>query len=303
MRVHALMFTPELFLQTLIAGVMIGVLYALMALGITFIYSIVKMINWAMGEFYMIGSYAQFLIVVYWLGPDLWWLAALLSALSVFLIGILVEPILIKPMFTQSIERRDDYATVVTIALLLMLRNLATAIGGPYQRTPGSNLKMVMLGPLPQSGARVAAFSCALLAIGSFYFLLKKTWLGLALRAASQSRVGVQTAGVDILRLDQVAFGIGVALAGIAGALLAPVFLVFPTNGVITTVKGFEIVVIGGLGSIPGALVAGILLGVVESLGAAFIASPYQNAYGFLLVLAILLFRPNGLFGERARQA
>jgi branched-chain amino acid transport system permease protein len=303
MRVHALMFTPELFLQTLIAGVMIGVLYALMALGITFIYSIVKMINWAMGEFYMIGSYAQFLIVVYWLGPDLWWLAALLSALSVFLIGILVEPILIKPMFTQSIERRDDYATVVTIALLLMLRNLATAIGGPYQRTPGSNLKMVMLGPLPQSGARVAAFSCALLAIGSFYFLLKKTWLGLALRAASQSRVGVQTAGVDILRLDQVAFGIGVALAGIAGALLAPVFLVFPTNGVITTVKGFEIVVIGGLGSIPGALVAGILHGVVESLGAAFIASPYQNAYGFLLVLVILLFRPNGLFGERVRAA
>jgi branched-chain amino acid transport system permease protein len=298
-----MIFSAELFLQTLIAGVMIGVLYALMALGITFIYSIVKMINWAMGEFYMIGSYAQFLIVVYWLGPDLWWLAALLSALSVFLIGILVEPVLIKPMFTQGIERRDDYATVVTIALLLMLRNLATAIGGPYQRTPGSNLKTVMLGPLPQSGARVAAFTCALLAIASFYVLLKKTWLGLALRAASQSRVGVQTAGVDILRLDQVAFGIGVALAGIAGALLAPVFLVFPTNGVITTVKGFEIVVIGGLGSIPGALVAGILLGVVESLGASFIASPYQNAYGFLLVLAILLFRPNGLFGERVRQA
>jgi branched-chain amino acid transport system permease protein len=296
-------FSPELFLQTLIAGVMIGVLYALMALGITFIYSIVKMINWAMGEFYMIGSYAQFLIVVYWLGPDLWWLAALLSALSVFLIGILIEPVLIKPMFTQGIERRDDYATVVTIALLLMLRNLATALGGPYQRTPGSNLKTFMFGPLPLSGARVAAFICALLAIGGFYALLKKTWLGLALRAASQSRVGVQTAGVDILRLDQFAFGIGVALAGIAGALLAPVFLVFPTNGVITTVKGFEIVVIGGLGSIPGALVAGVLLGVVESLGAAFIASPYQNAYGFLLVLVILLFRPNGLFGERVREA
>jgi branched-chain amino acid transport system permease protein len=298
-----MIFSAELFLQTLIAGVMIGVLYALMALGITFIYSIVKMINWAMGEFYMIGSYAQFLIVVYWLGPDLWWLAALLSALSVFLIGILVEPVLIKPMFTQGIERRDDYATVVTIALLLMLRNLATALGGPYQRTPGSTLPIVMLGPLPQSGARVAAFVCALVAIAAFYLLLKRTWLGLALRAAAQSRVGVQTAGVDVLRLDQVAFGIGVALAGIAGALLAPVFLVFPTNGVITTVKGFEIVVIGGLGSIPGALVAGVLLGVVESLGAAFIASPYQNAYGFLLVLAILLVRPTGLFGERVRAA
>src|SRR5262249_17965873 len=150
-----MIFSAELFLQTLIAGVMIGVLYALMALGITFIYSIVKMINWAMGEFYMLGSYAQFIFVVYWLGPDLWGLAALLSAVGVFLGGGPIEPVLIKPMFTQNIERRDDYATVVTIALLLLLRNLATALGGPYQRTPGSNLKMVMLGPLPQSGARV----------------------------------------------------------------------------------------------------------------------------------------------------
>lgn len=297
------MFSTELFLQTLIAGVMIGVLYALMALGITFIYSIVKMINWAMGEFYMIGSFAQYFLVVYLLGPDLWFVAVPLAAASVFLLGWLIEPILIKPMFTAGIERRDDYATVVTIALLLLLRNLATGLSGPYQRSPGTDLGTVMLGPLPQSGARIAASVCALVAMAAFYFLLKRTWIGMALRAASQSRVGVQTAGVDILRLDQFAFGLGVALAGIAGALLAPVFLVFPTNGVVTTVKGFEIIVIGGLGSIPGALIAGVLLGVVESLGSAFIASPYQNAYGFLLVLLVLLIRPTGLFGERARSA
>lgn len=298
-----MIFSTELLAQTLIAGLMIGVLYALMALGITFIYSIVKMINWAMGEFYMIGSFVQYLLVVTWLGPDLWWVAVPLSALAVFLIGALLEPILIKPMFVTSIERKDDYATVVTIALLLLLRNLATALGGPYQRNPGSNLPTIMIGPLPESGARVAAFVCALLALGLFYVILKKTWVGLALRAAAQSRIGVQTAGVDILRLDQIAFGIGVALAAIAGALLAPVFFVFPTNGIVTTVKGFEIIVIGGLGSIPGALIAGILLGVVESLGTAFISSPYQNAYGFLLVLLVLLIRPTGLFGERIRQA
>jgi branched-chain amino acid transport system permease protein len=295
------MFTTELFVQTLIAGVTIGVLYALMALGITFIYSIVKMINWAMGEFYMIGSYLQYVLVVSLLGPDLWYLAIPIAGLGVFLLGAIVEPILIKPMFTRGIERKDDYATVVTIALLLLLRNLATGLGGPYQRTPGSNLPTIMLGPLPQSGARVAAFVFALVAIALFYLVLRNTWFGLALRAAAQSRVGVETAGVNILRLDQMAFGIGVALAGIAGALLAPVFLVFPTNGVVTTVKGFEIIVIGGLGSIPGALIAGVLLGVVESLGAAFISSPYQNVYGFLLVIAILLVRPTGLFGERGR--
>jgi branched-chain amino acid transport system permease protein len=298
-----MIFTWELFVQTLMAGVMIGVLYALMALGITFIYSIVKMINWAMGEFYMIGSYLQFILVVYLLGPDFWWAAALLSAAGVFLIGILVEPVLIKPMFVKALERKDDYATVVTIALLLLLRNLATALSGPYQRTPGSVLPPVELGPLPLDGARVAAFVSALLALALFQFLIKRTWLGLALRAAADSRIGAQTSGVNILRLDQVAFGIGVALAGLAGALLAPVFLVFPTDGVVTTVKGFEIIVIGGLGSIPGALVGGLLLGVVESLGAAFISSPYQNAYGFLLVLLVLLIRPTGLFGARLRQA
>jgi branched-chain amino acid transport system permease protein len=295
------MFTTELFVQTLIAGVTIGVLYALMALGITFIYSIVKMINWAMGEFYMIGSYLQYVLVVSLLGPDLWYLAIPIAGLGVFLLGALVEPILIKPMFTRGIERKDDYATVVTIALLLLLRNLATGLGGPYQRSPGSDLPTVMLGPMPLSGARFAAFVVALIAIALFYLLLRKTWFGLALRATAQSRIGVETAGVNILRVDQMAFGIGVALAGIAGALLAPVFLVFPTNGVVTTVKGFEIIVIGGLGSIPGALIAGVALGVVESLGAAFISSPYQNVYGFLLVIAVLLMRPTGLFGERGR--
>ena len=297
------MFSAELFVQTLLAGIMIGVLYALMALGITFIYSIVKMINWAMGEFYMIGSYVQYLLVGLWLGPDLWWLALPISAASVFLLGVLLEPVLIKPMFRQALERKDEYATVVTIALLLLLRNLATGLAGPNQYTPGSNLPTVMVGPLPVAGSRFAAFLCALAALGLFYFLLKRTWYGLALRAASQSRVGAQTSGVDILRLDQIAFGIGVALAGVAGALLAPVFLVFPTNGVVTTVKGFEIIVIGGLGSIPGALIAGVLLGVVESLGAAFISSPYQNIYGFLLVLLVLLIKPTGLFGERGRLA
>ncbi|HEX3883364.1 MAG TPA: branched-chain amino acid ABC transporter permease [Stellaceae bacterium] len=298
-----MIFTPELFFQTLIAGVMIGVLYALMALGITFIYSIVKMINWAMGEFYMIGSYAQYLLIVYWLGPGLWWVAVPLAGVSVFLIGIAIEPLLIKPMFTSGIERRDDYATVVTIALLLLLRNLATGLSGPYQRTPGSDLPTVMIGNLPVSGARAAAFVCAIAALGLFYLLLKKTWVGLALRASAQSRVGVQTAGVNVLRLDQAAFGVGVALAGIAGALLAPVFLVLPTNGIVATVKGFEIIVIGGLGSLPGALIAGIMLGVAESLGTAFIASPYQNAYGFLLVILVLLIRPTGLFGEKTREA
>ena len=297
------MFSTELFTQTLISGLMIGVLYALMALGITFIYSIVRMINWAMGEFYMLGSYIQYVAVAYALGPKLWWLAVIISTGGTFLIGYLIEPILIKPMHARAMERRDDYATVVTIALLLMLRSLAVAIGGPYQFRPETNLPIMWVGPLPMEGARVAACLCALLALALFYVLMSKTWMGLALRATAQNRVAAQTSGVDVFRLDAVAFGIGVGLAGLAGALLAPLFLVYPTNGVVTTVKGFEIIVIGGIGSIPGALIGGLLLGVVESLGAAFISSPYQNAYGFALVLLVLMVRPYGLFGERGREA
>ena len=297
------MYSTELFVQTAISGVMIGVLYALMALGITFIYSIMRMINWAMGEFYMIGSYLQYMLVVLVLGPELWWLAIILSTAGVFVLGLVVQWGLIKPIFRKPPDARDDYATVVTLALLLFLRSVATGLAGPNQFTPGSNLPIVMVGPMPMAGARVAAFVFALAALALFYVVLRYTWYGLALRATSQSRVGVQTAGIDVLAVDRIAFGIGVALAGLAGALLAPVFLVFPTDGLIPTVMGFEIVVIGGLGSIPGALIAGVLLGLVRSFGAAFVDSSYQNIYGFLLVLAILVLRPTGLFGERGREA
>lgn len=298
-----MIFSTELLIQTLISGVMVGILYALMALGITFIYSIVKTINWAMGEFYMIGSYFQYVAVAYLLGPSYWWLAAIISAAATGLVGFLLEPILIKPMHAQAMERRDDYATVVTIALLLLLRSLAVALVGPYQFRPETNLPIVWIGPLPQEGARVAASVCALVALAAFAWIIKKTWVGLALRATAQNRIGAQTSGVDVFRLDAVAFAIGVALAGLAGALLAPLFMVYPTNGIVTTVKGFEIIVIGGLGSIPGALIGGLLLGMIESLGTAFISSPYQNVYGFLLVLIVLLVRPSGLFGERGREA
>src|SRR5689334_15075482 len=204
------MFSTELVVQTFISGVMIGVLYALMALGITFIYSIMRMINWAMGEFYMIGSYMQYALVALLLGPDLWWLAIPISAAGVFAFGLVVQWSLLKPIFRKPPEARDDYATVVTLALLLLLRSLATGLAGPNQFSPGSNLPVVMVGPMPLAGARVAAFVFALAALALFYCLLRYSWYGLALRATSQSRIGVQTAGIDVQGVDRIAFGVGV---------------------------------------------------------------------------------------------
>ena len=289
--------------QYVLAGLVIGVIYSLMALGITFIYSIMKMINWAMGEFFMIGSYVQYALIVTWLGPARWWVALPVAMGSVFLLGLVVQRLLLRPMYVGGIERRDEYATIVTIALMIFFRNLAIVVGGPNQYAPPDYARPVMLGPLPISGNRFVALIGTVVLLALFFLVIRKTWIGRALRGAAQNRVGIQTAGVDVLRLDMVAFGVGVALAAGAGALLAPDFLVYPENGAISTFKGFEIIVIGGLGSITGSIVGGLLLGVIEALGSVFVSAAYKDLYGFLLLIALLVFRPTGLFGERERTA
>ena len=289
--------------QYVLAGLVIGVIYSLMALGITFIYSVMKMINWAMGEFFMIGSYVQYVLIVSVVGPERWWLALPVAMGTVFLLGLAVQRVLLRPMYVGAIERRDEYATVVTIALMIFFRNLAIVLGGPNQYAPPDYARPVTLGTLPISGNRFVALVGTTVLLGLFLLVIKKTWIGRALRGAAQNRVGIQTAGVDVLRLDMLAFGVGVALAAGAGALLAPDFLVYPENGAISTFKGFEIIVIGGLGSIVGSVVGAVLLGVIEALGSVFISAAYKDLYGFLLLIALLVFRPTGLFGERERTA
>jgi branched-chain amino acid transport system permease protein len=293
--------TPELLLNFLISGVMIGTLYSLMAMGITFIYSVMKMINWSMGEFYMIGSYIQWALITFFLGGTFWQIGVVGVAASLFLIGLVTQWVLIRPMFSTGMERKDEYGTVVTIALSLLLRNLATVLSGPNTRTPAIDLGRVMFGSLPISGSRFVAFIGALVVIALFYYILNYTWLGRAFRASSQNRIGVQTVGINVLRIDQIAFGLGVTLAGIAGALLAPVFNVYPENGAVTTMKGFEVIIIGGMGSLLGAGLGGILLGIVESLGSVFIDTSLRNVYGFIFLILILVIKPTGLFGEKER--
>jgi len=287
--------------QYVLSGLVIGVIYGLMALGITFIYSIMKMINWSMGEFYMIGSYVQYALLASVLGWSLWYVALPVAMVSVFLLGLLVQRFLLRPMYVGGVERRDEYATIVTIALMVLFRNLAIVLGGPNQYAPRDYARAMTLVTLPISGNRMVALIGTLVLLALFFLIIKKTWIGCAFRGAAQNRVGIQTAGVDVLRLDMLAFGVGVALAAAAGALLAPDFLVYPENGAISTFKGFEIIVIGGLGSIMGSIVGGILLGVIEALGSVFLSPAYKDLYGFVLLIGLLVFRPTGLFGERER--
>jgi branched-chain amino acid transport system permease protein len=291
------------FSQYLLSGLVIGVIYSLMALGITFIYGIMKMINWGMGEFYMIGSYVQYALLAGVLGQERWYLALPIAMAAAFVLGMITQRVLLRPMYVRGVERRDEYATIMTIALMVLFRNLAIVLGGPNQYAPRDYAKPVMLFTLPLSGNRFVALVATLVLLLLFYVLVKRTWIGRAFRGAAQNRVAIQTAGVDVLRLDMIAFGVGVAMAAAAGALLAPDFLVYPENGAISTFKGFEIIVIGGLGSIMGSIVGGILLGVLEALGSVFLSPAYKDLYGFVFLIGLLVIRPTGLFGERERTA
>ena len=287
--------------QYVLSGLIIGIIYSLMALGITFIYGIMKMINWAMGEFYMIGSYVQYALLATVLGEERWYVALPIAMASAFVLGLFTQRVLLRPMYVRGIERRDEYATIITIALMVLFRNLAIVLGGPNQYAPRDYARPTTIATLPISGNRFVALVGTLVLLVLFYLLVRKTWLGRAFRGAAQNRVGIQTAGVDVLRLDMLAFGVGVALAAAAGALLAPDFLVYPENGAISTFKGFEIIVIGGLGSILGSIVGGVLLGVLEALGSVFLSPAYKDLYGFVFLIVLLVIRPTGLFGERER--
>src|SRR5207253_4599076 len=147
-----------------------------MALGITFIYSIMKMINWAMGEFYMIGSYVQYALLVTLLPPERWYLALPLAMGAVFLLGVVTQRLLLRPMYVGGIERRDEYATIITIALMVFFRNLAIILGGPNQYAPPDYARPVTLGTLPISGNRFVALIGTLVLLGLFYLVIKKTW-------------------------------------------------------------------------------------------------------------------------------
>jgi branched-chain amino acid transport system permease protein len=298
-----------LIAQVLIVGLMMGALYALMAIGITFIASIMKMINWSMGEFYMIGSYVQFVLITQVFGSlgqgqGPWYAALPLAMLTVFVIGVVLQRVLLAPMFQYGDAHRFEYATIMTIAFSVLFQNIAVIWTGPYQWSPKEYLPPIILADLGISvnGSRLAGAIGAAVILLIFYLFVKRTMVGLSFLGTAQNRLGAQTSGIHLQRVDMIGFGIGVALAAAAGALLAPVFLVYPTNGATSTVKGFEIIVIGGLGSLPGAVIAAFGLAMIESFGSVFVNPSYQDLYGFLFLIAFLILRPQGLFGERERR-
>jgi branched-chain amino acid transport system permease protein len=294
--------TDYLLSQTL-NGLVIGVIYAVIAAGLTIIFSILKIVNFAHGEVFMAGGYfSYFAILLLGLPPLLGIPAAMLLS---FALSLLIERTLLTPLYSPKTERKGDYGVLATFGVSILLRNLALLVFGAYPLRPPSFWNgSLVVGSLYLTWDRVfaAGFGIGLLAL-LVWFMYRTPW-GEALNAVGQSRESASIVGIDSTRFYRLAFGLGGALAGGAGALVGPIYSLSPSMGLAPDTQAFAIVILGGMGSVPGAIIAGLLIGLCENLFVAFFPDPsraltYAQAFSLVVLMIVLLVRPTGLFGRR----
>ena len=276
---------------------MLGSTYALLGIGLTLIFGIMKVVNFTHGELYAFGAYMMYALVML-AGVNFLVALPLAIALGV-LLGAALELVLLRRLRGADI----DTTMLVMIGAWIALQNaeqlawtgVAKSINTPFPAAP------LVLGPVSVAWNRVFVLVIALLLIGITYLLINRTKLGRAMRATFQDRETAALMGVQIGSIHTATFALGSGLAAAAGALLGPVFVAYPSMGDLAATKAFAIVILGGLGSIAGATIGGFILALVEELGAGYVSSGYRDAMGFLLIIVILLFRPTGLFARKER--
>jgi len=282
-------------LQQVSNGLVLGSAYALMAIGLTMIFGLMEVVNFAHGELYMLGAFFSYTLCA--MAGLNYFLSIAIGIAGVMLLGLVFERIALKPLRDQNIMT----TVLITIGLGIFLQNTALTIWGPIPRnmpipfTRGA----ITFGSVYLTRERIFAVFVTVLAILSMHLMLRKTKLGKAMRATFQIKDAAALVGVNIDHIYAFTFTIGSGLAALAGALLGTIFLVQPGMGKLVVLKAFIVVILGGLGSFLGAICGGLILGVAESLGAGFISTGYKDAVGFVLVILILLFRPSGLFGKK----
>jgi branched-chain amino acid transport system permease protein len=284
-------------LQHLVNAVVLGGTYALLGIGLTLIFGIMRVVNFTHGELYAFGAYTVYLVAAA-LGLN-FFLGLVVAVVAGMLLGAMIEIALLRPMRAADI----DTVMVVMIGAWIVMQNtellvwggVAKAIVTPFPDTP------LVIGPVSISWLRVFVLAAALLLILGAYVLIHRTKLGKAMRATFQDADAAALMGVHIKGIHTATFAIGSGLAAAAGALLGPVFLVTPTMGDLASLKAFAIVILGGLGNITGATIGAFILALVEELGAGYVSSGYRDAMGFLIIIVVLLFRPTGLFARAER--
>jgi branched-chain amino acid transport system permease protein len=283
-------------LQALVTGVLTGGLYALLGMGLALIFGVMRIVNFAHGAFVMAGMYvAYFLYTGLGLSP---YASFPIVLFTLFALGLVTYRLLVRRVMTAP----HSMQILLTAGLSLVLIGLAQLFfGADYRQL---NLPQASqndaLGPLRVNRAYLISFAVATAVAGLLRYTIARTEFGRAMRAVTQNRFAAALVGIPVERVSAVAFAIGAACAGVGGALLLPVFYVYPTVGEPFQLRSFVIVVLGGMGSIEGAALGGVLLGVAESFTAYLWSDSYAPVVSFAIFLSVLLLRPSGLLGKGA---
>jgi len=285
------------YLNVLVSGLLIGVVYALIALGLTIIFGVMRMVNFAHGEMVVIGMYAAYWM---WSATHLPpWLLAIPAGALLFFIGYWLQKLIIN----AYIDRPQHTQFILFISLALIITGLHVVLFGPDPRPIQDPMTMqsYTIGALRLDKVRVQAALTALVLISGLIAFLRYSTLGRSIRAAADNLVGAQVIGISVRRVYAMTAGIGMACAGAAGALISPMFDTQPFLATDFTLIAFIIVIVGGLGSLTGALFGGILIGLAEAIAALAFSPSHKTLFSYALLVFVLLLRPNGLFGERDR--
>jgi branched-chain amino acid transport system permease protein len=286
----------ELFLQQVLNGLTLGGVYSLVALGLTLVYGILHVPNFAHGAFYMAGAFVAFYLISS-LGLH-YWVAMAGAAAAVALIAVLSERLVFHPL------RNAPYLhhMIASIGILLFLEAGAQALwGADFHRMQTPYTEVLSFAGLSLPAQRILIIVAAFVLVGLLQLFLKKTITGATIVAMAQNRDGAALVGIDANRVAMLTFAISGALAGMAAVLYAPINLVYTSMGNLVITKAFVIIVLGGMGSVPGAIVGGLIIGFAESFGAFYISTDYKDIIAFVLLVVILSFRPEGLFSKGAR--
>jgi len=284
------------FLQVLLNGLMLGGLFAIVAIGLTLIFGIVKVVNFAHGEFLMAGMFVTWLITTrLGLHP---YASVIIVVPMMFLLGALTQRVLIQPLMSAE----DDHVQIfATVGLSTAMINLALLIfGADIANTPNFNLRTpIEIGPVRILTGQLYIFIAAIILVIALQLFLKNSQTGRAIRAVAQHRVAAELMGVNVPRIYILSFGLGAACVGLAAVLIAPLYPTSSNIGTYFVLTAFVVVVLGGLGSIPGAFFGALVIGLVDSLSGFYIGSDLREAVVFGIFLLILILKPSGLFGKR----